>query len=98
VSDLMTAVETIRNEIVQKFSISPTIRLSIFCDTKMAEEDATKIAEELAKELGLSSPQRGSRKGVHWVSAERWAPNVEVTVFYVKEEDRCSQCPWKETK
>lgn len=91
-SNLQAAVEMITNEFLtneflRRYAIAPTIRLSIFSDTKMTEEDATKIAEEVAKELGLSPPQRGSRDGTHWVSAERWAPNVEVTVFYDKEEN-----------
>lgn len=98
-SNLLTAVETIRNEFAKRFAVAPSIRLSVSSSTKMTEEDATKIVEEVANELRLSTPERGSRNGTHWVSAERWTPSIVLTVFYDKqEESRCSQCPWKETK
>lgn len=86
-SDLKEAVEMILNEFHRRYAVVPTIRLSIFSDT-MTEEDATKIVEETAKELGLSNPERDSRNGSHWVSASRWAPNdIDVAVFYNKEEE-----------
>lgn len=89
VSKLAEAVDAIQQEFKKRFGLEVTIYLHVY-DTSDVEE-AEEVANIVAKELGMCSPEHKTSDDYAWIIAER--NRVGLTIFYpCEQKERVAEC------